>query len=279
MAGERAGWPFGDLLRWSAERLRDRVGGRGPEPARGVSAGAAGVRVAAATDRWPLRATWVGHSTVLLQLGDLNVLVDPVLGRAGISILMGGSEARRPAAIPFASLPPVDVVRRLARPLRSSRCETIRDWRRHIPRRDGSRRSASALAVRFGVRQAVELDWWSPAESRRRDRSVHARAALQRPGLGDRDSTLWGGFVIQASGWRVFFAGDTGYHPEFARIARSLGPFDLALMPIGAYEPRWFMRPVHMDPEEAVTATVDLSSAHPGRPGWQCCPSTGERFG
>ena len=73
-------------------------------------------------------------------------------------------------------------------------------------------------------------------------------------GLRDRNKTLWCGWTIAADGVRIFFAGDTGLHPEFGAIATAAGPFDLVMLPIGAYEPRWFMRSVHMNPEEAVQA-------------------------
>jgi N-acyl-phosphatidylethanolamine-hydrolysing phospholipase D len=74
----------------------------------------------------------------------------------------------------------------------------------------------------------------------------------------DRNRSLWCGFSVAANGRRLFFAGDTGHHPEFARIGARCGPFDLALLPVGAYEPRWFMRAVHMTPEEAVQALEEL---------------------
>ena len=80
-------------------------------------------------------------------------------------------------------------------------------------------------------------------------------------GVLDRNRALWGGFVLERQGRRVYFAGDSGYGPHFAAIRERLGPLDLALLPIGAYAPRWFMRPLHMDPDEAVCAHVDL-----GRP-------------
>ncbi|MBI2074184.1 MAG: MBL fold metallo-hydrolase, partial [Gemmatimonadetes bacterium] len=77
----------------------------------------------------------------------------------------------------------------------------------------------------------------------------------------DRNRTLWCGYAVRAPKHRVFFAGDTGYHPEVGRIGRELGPFDPVLLPIGAYEPAWIMRPVHMNPEEAVQAYRDLAGA------------------
>jgi N-acyl-phosphatidylethanolamine-hydrolysing phospholipase D len=84
--------------------------------------------------------------------------------------------------------------------------------------------------------------------------------------LTNRDTTLWCGWTIRAGDRAVFFAGDTGRHPEFSTITQRLGPFDAALLPIGAYDPRWFMQPVHMAPEEAVSAYGDIAAANAGRP-------------
>jgi N-acyl-phosphatidylethanolamine-hydrolysing phospholipase D len=78
--------------------------------------------------------------------------------------------------------------------------------------------------------------------------------------IGDRGATLWCGFALSAGSRRVFFAGDTGFHPEFGAIGERFGPFDAALLPIGAYEPRWFMRYLHMNPEEAVEAFRALNA-------------------
>jgi N-acyl-phosphatidylethanolamine-hydrolysing phospholipase D len=82
----------------------------------------------------------------------------------------------------------------------------------------------------------------------------------------NRDSSLWCGWAIRAGARAVFFAGDTGLHPEFGSITRQLGPFDVALLPIGAYDPRWFMHPVHMAPEESVAAYVAIAAANSGQP-------------
>ena len=80
----------------------------------------------------------------------------------------------------------------------------------------------------------------------------------------DRNRTLWCGFALEIAGRRLYFAGDTAYHPEFAAIGERYGPFDLVMMPIGAYDPRWFMRIVHVNPEEAVQAYADVATVHRG---------------
>ena len=112
--------------------------------------------------------------------------------------------------------------------------------------------------AKAGIRSAVELNWWDSAElAGARVTYVPAQHFSAR-GLYDRDRCLWGGFIVEAGGATVYFAGDTGYCPYFAEIGRRFPRIDLALLPIGAYEPRWFMGRNHVDPSEAVRAHFDL---------------------
>jgi N-acyl-phosphatidylethanolamine-hydrolysing phospholipase D len=121
--------------------------------------------------------------------------------------------------------------------------------------------------ARRRVRRAHELDWWE--ETRLGDVAVACTPAQHFSARGptDRNRTLWCGWSIAAPARRVFFAGDSGYHPEFAAIGDRFGPFHATLLPIGAYEPRWFMQPVHMNPEEAVQAFRDVHLSRPPLPG------------
>jgi N-acyl-phosphatidylethanolamine-hydrolysing phospholipase D len=114
----------------------------------------------------------------------------------------------------------------------------------------------------FGVRHVVELDWWTGTKVRGLAISATPARHFSARRVRDRNRTLWSGFALAIAGRRIYFAGDTAYHPEFAEISARYGPFDLVLMPIGAYDPRWFMKIVHMNPEEAVQAYTDLVSAH-----------------
>jgi L-ascorbate metabolism protein UlaG (beta-lactamase superfamily) len=108
----------------------------------------------------------------------------------------------------------------------------------------------------------VELDWW---QSRPLGSGVHATyvPAEHFSGRGpfDRNRSLWGGFVLETPAGPIYYAGDTGDGPHFGSIRRQFGPMRLSLMPIGAYLPRWFMAPVHIDPAEAVAASLALDSA------------------
>ena len=117
---------------------------------------------------------------------------------------------------------------------------------------------------RSGARDVIELDWWG-------ENSVAALKLTCVPAqhfsgrtLGRRNQTLWCGWTLRAPERSVFFAGDTALHPEFATIGQRCGPFELAILPIGAYEPRWFMGAVHMNPDDCIKAITQLAGAQKG---------------
>jgi L-ascorbate metabolism protein UlaG (beta-lactamase superfamily) len=118
----------------------------------------------------------------------------------------------------------------------------------------GNRRLVSST----GFHRIEELDWWQHSNLAPIPVTLTPAQHFSARTPFDRNRALWGGFVLEAAGARIYFAGDTAYRPFFQEIVARLGPLDLALMPIGAYEPRWFMQAVHMNPEEAVQAHVEL---------------------
>ena len=112
-----------------------------------------------------------------------------------------------------------------------------------------------------GVRQVEEIDWWQTAATSSLPVTVTPAQHFSSRNPFDRNRALWGGFLIDAGpGRRILFAGDSGYGAHFRAIAARLAPIDLALLPIGAYEPRWFMKDIHMNPAEAVQAHLDLAA-------------------
>lgn len=264
--GYRNPWPgarpkgFGAALRWAAGRaVRRARGERAVE--RSVLALGPHAIVHPRQGDASLRATWIGHSTVLLQIGAMNVLTDPIWSERASPVSWAGPRRLVPPAVSLASLPPIDVVVLSHDHYDHLDAPTVRALATaHPAARWVAPLGVGGLLTRLGVSQVAELDWWQSTHAA--DTVVTAVPAQHFSGrsLANRDSTLWAGFAIAAGGWRVLFGGDTGYHPEFAEIGRRLGPFDLALLPIGAYEPRWFMRPVHMNAEEAVCAAIDLGT-------------------
>jgi L-ascorbate metabolism protein UlaG (beta-lactamase superfamily) len=208
-------------------------------------------------------ATWIGHATVLLQFDGMNVLTDPHFSDRASPVQWYGPERTVPPGIALADLPSIDVVVISHNHYDSLDRGTIRSLRR----RPGGEQTLFAvplgLAAWFrglGIDRVRELDWWeSTTHGRLKLTATPAQHWSQRS-LFDRNRTLWSGWVISAADFRVYFAGDSGYAPLFGDIGAALGPFDLALLPIGAYEPRWFMRANHINPEEAVLAHRDLGA-------------------
>ncbi|HEV8305834.1 MAG TPA: MBL fold metallo-hydrolase [Gemmatimonadales bacterium] len=208
----------------------------------------------AAADR--VTVTWVGHASVLLQLGGMNVLTDPVWSARASPAPFLGPRRWVPPGVAFEDLPPVDLVLQSHNHYDHLDSRTVRRIARAHPEAPWLvPLGLAAFVRRRGVRRVTELDWGQEADVGVLRVSCTPAQHFSGRGFRDRGATLWCGWALAAvSGRRVFFAGDTGHHSEFGAIGARYGPFDLALLPIGAYEPRWFMRYVHMNPEEAVAA-------------------------
>jgi L-ascorbate metabolism protein UlaG (beta-lactamase superfamily) len=219
------------------------------------------VSAPAALDGSTAVVTFIGHSTFLLQTAAGHVLTDPMYSeRAGPLNLLGPRRVRRPA-VPFDHLPPVAVV--LLSHNHYDHCDlpTLRAIARRfdpiVVTPLGNRR----LVRSAGIRRVEELDWWQAATATPLPITLTPAYHFSARTPFDRNRALWGGFLLDVDRRRIFVAGDTAYGPFFRDIRRRSGPIDLALLPIGAYEPRWFMRGVHMNPEEAVQAHLDLEAA------------------
>ena len=247
---------FGAFLRW---KLLDRPRPSSPSIDRDTFA-ASHPRVAptfpvprAAAD--DLVLTWVGHSSFLVQVGGRNLLIDPVWSAYASPIQGVGPRRWVEPGIDLASLPPIDGVvishdhyDHLDRP-------TVR----HLAAAAPDAAWAAPLGVgpwlrRQGVRTVVERDWWESVQWGLMTLTATPAQHFSGRRFDNRNGTLWCGWVLRAGARALYFVGDTGFHPAFGEIGRRLGPFDAACVPIGAYDPEWFMQPVHMNPEEAVAA-------------------------
>jgi len=205
--------------------------------------------------------TFIGHATFLIQTASANILTDPVYSqRAGPLNLVGPRRVRQPA-VRFEDLPPISAV--LLSHNHYDHCD-LRTLRMLAERFDPivvTPLGNGALVRSARIRRVEELDWWQKAKSSAAVVTLTPAQHFSARSPLDRNRALWGGFMLVTGSRRVFFAGDSGYAPLFREIRECLGPIDLALLPIGAYEPRWFMRPIHMNPAEAVQAHLDLEAA------------------
>jgi N-acyl-phosphatidylethanolamine-hydrolysing phospholipase D len=249
-----------DFRRWQKERRSQPAPAAGPIEIETV-ASAIAMPFAGPAEA---RITWVGHASFLIQIGRFNVLTDPVWGARASPVSWAGPGRIVPPAIDFSALPPIHsvilshdhydhldsgTVRRLARTWPGIHWICPLGYERWLRRR--------------GVDRVSELDWWQDDAVDVDGETLHVTAfpvqhwTRRSPFVKD-SKRLWASFGLESGGHRVYFAGDSGWCPAFAEIGSRAGPFDALLLPIGAYEPRWFMKPAHMNPEEAVQAWIDL---------------------
>lgn len=204
--------------------------------------------------------TFIGHSTFLIQTAAGNLLTDPMYSqRAGPLNLIGPRRVRQPA-VPFDDLPPISTV--LLSHNHYDHCD-LRTLGMLAERFDPmvvTPLGNGRLAQSAGVRRVEELDWWQASTTSPVPTTLTPAHHFSARSPFDRNRALWGGFMLSPGGARIFFAGDTAYAPFFRDVRQRLGPIDLALLPIGAYEPRWFMRAMHVNPEEAVRIHQDVRS-------------------
>lgn len=220
-------------------------------------------------------ATWIGHITVLLQVGGLNILTDPVFSERCFPVQWAGPKRHTPPGLALDELPHIDVV------LLSHNHYDHLDEGSML----GLKQQAGGAPLvicplghkhwfaRRGMRRVVELDWWDTHVLEATERSARIPVTLvpaqhwSARTATDALRSLWGGFVVRSPDCHVYFAGDTGYSKDFVDIRQHFaldhkpeegGGFDLALLPIGAYEPRWFMKDQHVNPEESVQIFHDI---------------------
>lgn len=205
--------------------------------------------------RGEMRVTLVGHATTLIQMDGVNVLTDPIWSDRASPFSWIGPKRVRPPGLRFEDLPRIDAVVVSHNHYDHYDLPTlVRLAEAHAPRfyvgiGDG------ALLREHGVRDVVELDWWDmvPVADEVTVTSTPAQHYSSR-GLGDRQHALWAGYALTGPAGTAYFAGDTGWGPHFEQVRERFGRVRLALLPIGAYEPEWFMSPIHISPAEAVDA-------------------------
>ena len=210
-----------------------------------------------------LLATWIGHATVLIQTASLNILTDPFLSLRASPVQWAGPKRVRAAALDAAALPPIDLILLSHNHYDHMDLPALRDIARHhrphVVTPLGNARWISKASQNFTI---DELQWGGTIE--RDTAKIHVTPALHwsKRNLWGANTALWGAFVIETPGGVIYFAADTGFGEgqTFKDIRAQFGPPRLSLLPIGAYEPRWFMKPHHMNPQEAAEAHLHLES-------------------
>lgn len=199
----------------------------------------------------PARVTWLGHASFLVQLDGVSLLVDPALQPS----IFGGRTRNVPPGVRLEDLPPIDAVL-----VTHSHYDHL-----DLPTLEAVRAPVVAgLGLERFFRErglfATELGWWQTTRVRGVRVTFVPAQHWSRRGLLDANRTLWGGFVVEGTRATVYHSGDTAYFPGFAEIGARFPRIDAALLPIGAYDPAWFMSAQHVDPEGALRAFLDLGA-------------------
>lgn len=204
--------------------------------------------------------TWIGHSTLLIQIEGMNILTDPMWGERASPVSFYGPKRFVKPGLAFEDLPKIDVVLISHDHYDHLDVETIKKL--------GNKPFyifPLGLADFFedlNIKNFQELDWGGEIKFNQMKFICMPAQHFSGRTLFDRNKTLWAGFVIQAKAANLYYAGDTGYNSDFKKIGESFGPFDVAAIPIGAYTPDWFMKPVHVDPREAVDIYLDVKAKY-----------------
>lgn len=204
-----------------------------------------------------IAATWIGHASVVLQVDGKTLLVDPVWSRR----LVNGLAVSRftPPGIPWSALPRIDALVVSHDHYDHLDAPTIARIPRHVPVFCGT--GVGRWFRARGFADITERSWWESAKLGAHTLTFVPAQHFSGRSLFDRDRTLWGGWVVEGpEGHVAYFAGDSGAFPGFREIGERFPRIDLAMIPAGAYEPRWFMAPVHVDPPEAGQAFLDTGA-------------------
>ncbi len=206
-----------------------------------------------------LRATWLGHSTVLIEIDGVRVLTDPVWGPRASPSRLAGPKRFQPVPVALRALPPIDLVLVSHDHYDHLDYPTIRELARHdVPFVTSLGVGAHLEAWGVPAQRITELDWWESRTLPNAELTVTAAPSQHFSGRGlkDRNSTLWSSLVIRSPRHSVFFSGDTGLTTEYAAIRERLGPFDLVMLEVGAFHPSW--GDIHLGPANALEALALL---------------------
>ncbi len=204
-----------------------------------------------------LKMTMIGHSTVLIQIDKINILTDPHFSKRASPFSWAGPERVIEPAIRFEDLPPIDLVLISHNHYDHLDIPTLKKLNEKFSPTFLVGLANNKLLSAEGISNVQEMDWWDSIDFK--GIKIHFTPVQHWSARGgfDKRETLWGGFYIEASK-KIYFAGDTGYGKVFSMINKKYGDLDIGLIPIGAYEPRWFMKSAHVNPEEAVKIFKDL---------------------
>jgi L-ascorbate metabolism protein UlaG (beta-lactamase superfamily) len=252
----------GSIWKWQWERWRKGVPAD-PEDGYGFPALRPDVAFLK-TNREVETLTWLGHDTFLIQIGGLNIMTDPHLTERASPLSNAGPKRYTPLPMSFDDLPHVDVVL-----VSHSHYDHLdRETLRRLSRQEGGPPrflmglNLRAWATENGIENVTDHDWGDVVSLAGMQFHFVPVQHWSARTPWDRNQTLWGGWVIEHQDRRILFGGDFGYSQDLSDLGEKFGGFDLAMIPVGSYEPRWFMKTMHVNTDEAVQAHLDLRARY-----------------
>lgn len=200
--------------------------------------------------------TWIGHSTLLIQLSGVNILTDPVWSKRCSPVQFAGPERHVKPGIAFEDLPEIDLVL------------ISHDHYDHLDENTIKKLGTApyylvplgvgAILEDWGINHYDELDWWDSIVFNKMKIICTPAQHFSGRSLFGKNKTLWASWTVKSDSFSFYYGGDSGYFNGYKVIGQKYGPFDFVALPIGAYLPRWFMAPVHLGPDDAIDAYQDL---------------------
>jgi len=260
----------GNFLKWQIERLWYGLPHEASRPIESVPPDLAYLR----HPEGQTSITWIGHATVLLQLDGLNILTDPMFSDYASPVPPLGPKRHQPPGLSLQELPHIDVVLISHNHYDHMDLESLRALARQsdgppqflIPlgNEPWFRDNIPGLTYDGPGQNVFAMDWddQHTVRAQSADLAIHFEAVQHwsARSLWDRNETLWGSWALIHPRFRFWFSGDLGYSQDIANIGKKYGSFDLAAIAIGSYEPRWFMKQYHLDPDEAVRAMQEVGA-------------------
>ena len=239
---------FGDFLKWRVTRKEPKT-----------------VQIET-SDQWKQLgeqsknyAVWIGHSTYLLNNGDLTILTDPVFSKRASPFSWAGPKRLIAPAISLEELPDIDVITVSHNHYDHLDIASLKTLHKLNPNASFLvSKGDMDLLVRSGIKNVTEFLWWEDIEVKNTLFTFTPVQHWSARGFRDRNKSLWGGWFMQSSNHTIYHAGDTGYSDDFKETRSRLGSPDFAMIPIGGYNPRWFMNYHHVNPSESIQIALDL---------------------
>jgi L-ascorbate metabolism protein UlaG (beta-lactamase superfamily) len=208
-----------------------------------------------------IKVTYINHSTVLIQVDSLNIITDPVWATRASPVSFAGPQRKKMPGVKLEDLPPIDIILISHNHYDHLDLETLKQIVANHKPKIIAPLGVGQFLKENGMPVFKDMDWWQNTTINKKV-AIHCLPAQHFSGRGfaDRDATLWCSYMIETTRGNIYFAGDTGYGLFFREISLKFPNINLALIPIGAYKPEWFMSPIHISPDEAVRVHIDLKA-------------------